>query len=70
MTGEIPIDQVEEALRMKVHARIPDESKLILRSINNGEPVALTAASCKYSRKVVELADDIRKQANLGKSKS
>ncbi len=70
LAGEIPVDQVEEALRMKVELRIPEDSKLVLRSINNGEPAVLTAPSSKFSRKIQELAATIRDQAKQVKAKS
>lgn len=64
LSGEISIAQVEETLRMKVHTQIPDDNKLILRSINNGEPAILTAPASKFSRRIQELAAEIQTTAN------
>ncbi|MFN7806377.1 MAG: hypothetical protein ACK5TO_20365, partial [Planctomycetaceae bacterium] len=65
-SGEIPVSQVEDALRMKVQTQIPEDSKLVLRSINNGEPAVLTAATSKFSRRIQELAAEIQGLAMQG----
>ena len=69
LSGEISITQVEETLRMKVQTQIPDDSKLILRSINNGEPAILAAPSSKFSRRIQELAAEIQATAKQGQPK-
>jgi len=66
LSGEIPISQVEDALRMKVQTQIPEDSKLVLRSINNGEPAILTAPSSKFSRRIQELGAEIQGLAKQG----
>jgi pilus assembly protein CpaE len=68
LAGELPIAQVEDTLRLKVHTQIPDDSKLILRSINNGEPAILTSPSSKFSRRIQELAAEIQSVAKQGQS--
>jgi pilus assembly protein CpaE len=65
-SGEIPVSQVEDALRMKVQTQIPEDSKLVLRSINNGEPAVLTAPTSKFSRRIQELAAEIQGLAMQG----
>jgi len=64
LAGEIPVDQVEDALRLKVHTQIPDDPRLVIRSINNGEPAITANPSAKFSRRIQELSADIRKYAS------
>jgi pilus assembly protein CpaE len=65
LSGEIPVDQVEEALRLKVHSQIPDDPRLVIRSINNGEPAMIANPSAKFCKRIQELSAEIRKQASL-----
>jgi Flp pilus assembly CpaE family ATPase len=62
-SGEVSVAQVSEALQMKSAVDLPDETKAMLRAVNSGEPLQLTAPSAKFSRRVAELAKELKEAA-------
>jgi pilus assembly protein CpaE len=56
---EVPAAKVEEALGVKIHHYIPDDSKTVNRANNNGVPVVLESQGAKVSRSLVQLAASI-----------
>ncbi|MEY3459156.1 MAG: hypothetical protein RL215_2313 [Planctomycetota bacterium] len=59
-SGEVSVAQVSEALQMPVGIDIVDDPKTCLRAVNAGEPMLLSAPSSKFSRRVVQLAEELR----------
>ena len=62
-SGEVSVAQIYEALQMKSAVDLPDETKAMLRAVNSGEPLQLTAPSAKFSRRVAELAKELKEAA-------
>ena len=62
-SGELSVAQAAEALEMKSAVDLPDETKAMLRAVNSGEPLQLTAPSAKFSRRIAELAKELRDAA-------
>jgi Flp pilus assembly CpaE family ATPase len=63
LSGEVSVAQATEALQMKSAVDLPDEAKAMLRAVNNGEPLQLTAPSAKFCRRLTELARELREAA-------
>lgn len=59
-SGEVPAAQVADALQMKVTIDIPDDPKPLLRSVNSGEPLVLAVPSAKFSKRIAQLAEELR----------
>ena len=59
-SGEVPATQVAETLQMKVAIDIPDDPKPLLRSVNSGESMVLALPSAKFSKRIVQLAEELR----------
>ncbi|MEN9554558.1 MAG: hypothetical protein RLZZ232_844 [Planctomycetota bacterium] len=66
-SGEVPLSQASDALQTKIFAQIPHDPRTVIRSVNNGEPVMLSAPSSKFARKIVEIAAHVR-QLSVRKS--
>ncbi|MFM7863131.1 MAG: CpaE family protein, partial [Planctomycetaceae bacterium] len=62
-SGELSVAQAAEALEMKSAVDLPDETKAMLRAVNSGEPLQLTAPSVKFSRRLAELGKELRDAA-------
>lgn len=58
----------EETLRQKIWASIPDDSQVIVNSINKGFPVALSRVDSKISRSFYEIASKITSQQSVNES--
>jgi pilus assembly protein CpaE len=54
--SQISVEDIETHLKGSLKGRIPDEPNLILRSINEGVPIALSDPETRYSRSVNNLA--------------
>lgn len=63
LSGEVSVAQATEALQMNSAVDLPDEAKAMLRAVNNGEPLQLTAPSAKFCRRLTELARELREAA-------
>ena len=59
-SGEVPSAQVADGLQMKVSSDIPDDPKPLLRSVNSGEPLVLAVPSAKFSKRIAQLAEELR----------
>lgn len=59
---EVPAAKAEEALGLKITYYIPEDSKTVNRSNNNGIPVVLEAPSAKVSKSVIKLAFSVNGQ--------
>ncbi|MFM7058895.1 MAG: CpaE family protein [Planctomycetota bacterium] len=59
-SGEVPASQVADGLQMKVSLEIPDDPKPMLRSVNSGEPLVLAVPSAKFSKRMVQLSEELR----------
>jgi pilus assembly protein CpaE len=59
-SSEVPTAQVADALQMKVAIDIPDDPKPLLRSVNSGEPMVLALPSAKFSKRIMQLAEELR----------
>ena len=62
-SGEIAAAQIADVLKVSEVQQFPEDSKPVLRSINNGEPLVIRQPSSKLSRKLAALAAGIRQSA-------
>jgi pilus assembly protein CpaE len=53
---EVPAAKAEEALGMKIHHYVPEDSRSVIRANNNGVPVVIESPSAKVSKSVIGLA--------------
>lgn len=53
---QLSIDQVEEALKLKVNHFLPDDPKLVNTSINSGTPFVIQKPSSRTSKRMEQLA--------------
>ncbi|MGN6362893.1 MAG: response regulator [Thermomicrobiales bacterium] len=54
--SQITAEDIEANLKGRIKGRIPDEAALVLRSINEGVPIALSDPESKYGRAITSLA--------------
>jgi pilus assembly protein CpaE len=54
--SQITVEDIETHLRGEIKARIPDEPAAVLRSVNEGVPVALSEPDSRFSRAINNLA--------------
>lgn len=59
-SGEVPAADVVKTMQLPVGIEIPDDPKSSLRAVNAGVPMLMSAPSSKFSRRVVQLAEEIR----------
>ena len=57
--SQITIEDIETHLKGEIKGRIPDESALVLRSINEGVPLAFSDPENRFSRAIHSLASTI-----------
>ena len=56
VSGEIPVNKVEQALGMTIFQQLPDEPRDLLKAANNGEPVVVTTPNNRFARGLGVLA--------------
>lgn len=54
--SQISVEDIETHLKGTLKGRIPDEPSLVLRSVNEGVPIALSDPDTRYSRAINNLA--------------
>jgi pilus assembly protein CpaE len=54
--SQISVEDIETHLKGRLKGRIPDEPNLVLRSINEGIPIALSDPDSRYARAINNLA--------------
>ncbi|MEY2726134.1 MAG: Septum site-determining protein MinD, partial [Planctomycetota bacterium] len=59
-SGEVSAAQVSDALQLPVGVDIADDPKSSLRAVNAGVPMLLSAPSSKFSRRLTQLAEEMR----------
>ena len=59
LPSQITIEDVETNLKGRLRGRIPDESAMVLRSINEGVPISLSDPESRFARAVNSLASVI-----------
>ena len=57
---EVPASKVEEALRLKLAAAIPDDPRSVIRAANNGIPLVVEARSSRAARAITAVAGLVR----------
>jgi pilus assembly protein CpaE len=61
-SGQIPWQKAEEALRTKVAAWLPDDTRSVNRALTSGQPLVQAARWAKLTRELSRLAGEIQKR--------
>jgi len=67
--GEIKPETVETILGKRVFARIPNDYKTVISSINQGTPFVLLKSKSKVAKKVIQLAERLQSENQQSKRK-
>jgi pilus assembly protein CpaE len=57
MAQELPLEKAEQALGFKLTHVLPDDTRVMLKAANNGEPAVIGAPSARISRALGRLAE-------------
>lgn len=63
--GGVPVDDIEERLRIKIRHRVPDDQPLATYSVNRGVPLTMTHGDSRIGKAMHDIVEDLLQETGL-----